>query len=101
MPRLTFASGRHESFAGPDGIETVSKDIDSIESFTLDWSLDLGTDTISTSTWETSGPTAVSSSNTTTTTTIKASGAGELKNKVVTNGGSTYVYRVNLLGIRR
>lgn len=100
MPRLTFTSGRHESFVDPDGIETVAKDLDSIISYTLDWSLDLGSDTISTSTWETSGPTSVATSNTTTTTTIKASGAGLLKNTVVTAVGSTFVHRVNLLDVR-
>lgn len=71
------------------------KDPDAVLDYSIDWSDWLGSDTISTSTWEVdSGITEDSNSNTDTVTTIWLSGgtAGkkyELTNRITTTGGRT------------
>lgn len=53
----------------------TQKDPNSTEDFVLDWSVELGTDTISSASWTpTGGINVVSSSNTATTTTARLSG---------------------------
>ena len=54
---------------------TTQKDPNSTEDFVLDWSTEIGADTISSATWTvTGGLVAVTSSNTTTTTTVRLKG---------------------------
>lgn len=74
----------------------TSKDPDDVLDYQIDWSAELGTDTISTSTWTVpAGLTKDSDTNTDTTTTVWVSGgtAGTtyaLLNKIVTAAGRTY-----------
>lgn len=101
MPRLLFSDDRSASWRDLDGIETVAKDEDSIVSYTLDWTVDLAGDTISSSSWTVDGVTTSANSNTTTTTTIKISGTdGTAKNKVVTAAGNTLIKRVAFVEVQ-
>jgi len=99
MPTHILGS-RPRFFHDVDGILSVAKDIDSIESFTLDWQdelRDLSNDTISSATFEANGVTIDSSSNTTTTTTMTISKSGGYVDiDVVTAGGSTLTRRVRI-----
>lgn len=108
MPHLVFEDLRPHSFIDKDGLETVAKDADSVESYTLDWRA--GTDqsrnklgaseTIATSTWSVGGVASESESNTTTTTTIKLRGTcGEAKNTITTSSGRTLVHRVKFVSV--
>ena len=89
----TYAKpSRNRFFEDADGYPSVWMDKDEVDSFTFDWSRDLGSDTISTSTWTGNGLTVDSSSNTTTAATAVISAAGdvsEAKNTIVTAGGLT------------
>jgi hypothetical protein len=90
---------RNRFFRDKDRVLSVSKHEEQIESFTIDWNdvLDTG-ETISTSAWDSDGPTVVTSSNTTTTATVKVStGSGELRNKVVTSASRTLVERLRVI----
>ena len=101
MPRLDFASDRHEDFRDHEGYTTVAKDEDSVENYTLDWADDLGSETISTSTWECDGVTNDADSNTTTTTTITVSETnGTAKNTITTSDSRTLVYRIKFRGVK-
>lgn len=87
---------RNRFFRDRDGIPSVVRDEDAVETYTLDYADELGSDTISTSTWASEGPTIDSDSNTTTATTVTVSGSsGELKNTVVTAGGRTLIRYLN------
>lgn len=78
------------------------KDPDEILDYQLDWSEELDTDTISTSTWIVpTGLTEETDSNSTTTTTVWLSGGtiGQvytLTNRITTAGGRTYDQSVRL-----
>ena len=72
--------------------------------YTFKWKNFLGSDTISTSTWEAeSGLTAASDSNDTDSASVDASGVKEggryfLTNKIVTTNGKTYEHTVYIMG---
>ena len=89
-------------FHDVDGLLAVAKHEDAVESFVLDWADELGSDTISSATFDANGVTVDSSSNTTTTTsmTISKSG-GHVDVTVVTAGGSTLEKRLRFYDVIR
>lgn len=88
-------------FKDIDGYASVAKDRDSIESFTLDWSSELGSDTISSVTVEENGVTSSDSNTTTTTTHVVTGSDGRLVVKAVTAGGETLVQRLRFISTDR
>lgn len=100
MAHLKFTSLRRDSFM-LDGMESVAKDADSVDPYTIDWSEDLAAaETISTSAWEYSVVTGASATNTTTTTTTTISGTGGwAKNTITTSLSRTLVHRVGFVDV--
>lgn len=85
-------------FVDSDGFLCWPKSEDSTEELVLNWSDQLGSDTISTSTWEAKGVTLSSESNTTTTATVFVTGAsGRVTNTIVTAAGETLVRRIRIM----
>ncbi len=100
MPTLYLAADRTPWFTDHEGYPSRYKDNDAVESVQFDWSRDLGSDTISTSTWESAGGLTLSgASSTTTTATVTVTGTdGDATNKVVTAGSKTYYRTVRFYG---
>lgn len=92
MPTLYIPAERSPWFLDHEGYSSAYRDNDAVDTLTFDWSRYLGSDTISTSTWESSGGLTLSSAtNTTTTATVTVTGtSGDAINKVVTAASATY-----------
>ena len=98
MPTVYTKSPRRRSFTDINGLTAWHKDEDSVETYTIDWSDELGSETVSTSTWLMDGPTNDSDSSTTTTTSITVSkSGGTAKNTITTSGGRTLVKRLRFV----
>ena len=82
---------RNRVFEDHESVPSIAKREDEIFPITLDWSRRLNSgETISTSTWESSGASAGSASNTTTTTTASISGTtGYVTNTITTSSSRT------------
>ena len=86
-------------FRDVDGVLTTSQHVDEVGYHTFDYVDDLDGETISTSTWKSSGVTTANAAATTTTASIKVTGTdGYIKNTLVTTGGTVartliYLYR--------
>lgn len=100
MPTLYIPAERTPYFIDNEGYPSAYKDEDSVESHMMDWSRFLGTDTISSSSWATTGGVATSgASNTTTTTTVTVTGTdGAAVNTVITAAGRTYIRTIRFYG---
>ena len=84
-------------FKDVDGVLSIAKDEDSVESIVIDWTDPLDGDTISSASFDASGVTIDSSSNTTTTTTATISkSGGHIDIDIVTAGGLTLVKRIKI-----
>lgn len=100
MPTLYIPAERTPYFTDNEGYPSAYKDEDSVESHTMDWARYLGSDTIASSSWSTTGGIATSgASNTTTTTTVTITGTdGAATNTVVTAASRTYLRTIRFYG---
>lgn len=101
MPQLKFHDLRRHSWRDSDGVETVSKPRDSVESYTLDWSDDLASnETISSSAWEYSGVQGSGEADTdTSTSAVITQSDGVATNTITTSDGRTLVHVVRFIGV--
>ena len=99
MATLYLSKQRNEFFTDKDGVRTAVKHVDEIKSYTIDWSRVLdASETISTSSWESSNVTTSSPTSTSTTTTVKVTGTdGHIQNTVVTSASRTLVEQIRFV----
>jgi hypothetical protein len=96
MPTLYIESERNPWFTDHEGYRSKYKDDDGVESLVFNWSRFLGSDTISSSSWEAVGGLTLSSDTSTTTTatvTVEGTGGGAI-NTIVTAAGATHLRTV-------
>lgn len=84
-----------------EGVLTTTQHVDETRYYTFDYSRQMdSSETISTSTWESSGVTTANTTSTSTTASVKVTGTGGyIKNTLVTTGGTVartlvYLYRI-------
>jgi len=102
MPHLVFDDLRPHSWVGDQGVETVAKDTDSVDMYTVDWSGDLHEgETVSTSTWTYAGvrSSAAATITTTSATTTLSGTCGDAKNTVTTSAGRTLVHHLRFVPV--
>lgn len=78
-------------FRDRDGIPVIVHHPDEVNSYVVDWTDELGSETISTSAWTASGVTVSSAAISGTTTTANIKATGSVENKITTSGGRTLV----------
>jgi hypothetical protein len=98
MPTLVVPEDRRTFSADADGIATVYRDPETVADYTIDWTRQLGSDTIRVSTWTGDGLTITGEALTSQATSAFLTGEdGTVKNTITTAAGRTYVRRIRIV----